>query len=63
MFRTDDPIADHMAYEAEQERWLESLPTCTLCGEPIQQETAVYINGHYYCDDCLEENRVVIGGD
>lgn len=59
--RTDDPIRDHMAWEQEQERQLAHLPKCAECGEPIQQEKAVYIDGHYYCDDCLEDNRILIG--
>lgn len=40
--------------EAEDAKRLESLPKCHNCGEPIQQECAVRIDGHWYCDHCLD---------
>ena len=65
IFRTDDPIADFHRHDAEREDWLESLPMCEECGKHIQQEDAVCIHGHWYCDDCLHDMRedVVEGGD
>lgn len=57
MYRTDDPIADFARWDAEQEEWLEHLPVCEECGEPIQQEFAVCLHGHWYCDDCLDAMR------
>jgi formylmethanofuran dehydrogenase subunit E len=42
---------------------LQRLPKCTECGEPIQQEDAVCINGEYYCDHCLKDLRVSVGDD
>ena len=45
------------AHDREQAIWLDSLPKCSVCGEPIQQERAVYIEGFWYCDDCLEYYR------
>ena len=44
----------YMEHEAEQEKWLESLPKCSICGEPVQQERALYLNGGYICDGCIE---------
>lgn len=45
--------------EREQERWLQSLPVCSLCGEHIQDET--YCNlptiGNV-CNECLRNNTV-----
>ena len=61
-YRTDDPIADHYRYEQEQERALARYPKCAICGEPIAQEEAVLIDGKYYCDECLDESRVVTEG-
>lgn len=61
MFITDDPIADFNRWDAEQERWLKKLPKCKRCGERIQQERAVCIDGGYYCDECLDEMRESIG--
>lgn len=44
-------------HDAEQERQLAKLPLCCLCEEHIQQDMAVCINGEWYCDNCLDENR------
>lgn len=41
-------------HDMEQSRRLERLPVCSYCGEPIQQEDAVCIDGEWFCDDCLE---------
>ena len=45
------------ANERRLEQIIELLPICEECGNPIQQEDAVYIGGAWYCDDCLNENR------
>lgn len=45
------------AYDREQSRKLARLPVCADCGEPIQQEDAVYINEVWLCDDCLDSYR------
>ena len=63
MFWTDDPVADFHRHDAEQTKWLESLPKCAECGEPIQQEDAVCLEGRFYCDECLGTMRRAIGGD
>ena len=57
-FRSDDPVADFNRWDAEQEEKLERLPKCTECGEHIQQERAVCINGDWYCDKCLDDIRL-----
>lgn len=61
MFYTDDPIADFNRYDDEQQRCLERLPRCAECGEHIQQDDAVCMDGHYYCDECLHSMREWIG--
>lgn len=45
------------AHDAEQNRQLERLPRCADCDEPIQDETAYYINGEWICEDCMEAYR------
>ncbi len=55
-FRTDDPVADFHRYDREQDRRLKLLPTCERCGDAIQQEKAVCINGFWFCDECLESH-------
>ena len=54
---TDDPLRDFSRKCEEEEEWLKSLPVCAECGEPIQQEDAVYLNGEWYCDDCIRHMR------
>ncbi len=53
------------AHEEEKEKWLETLPLCARCGDPIQQEMAVYVEvfGAWLCDECLDEcMREVVAG-
>lgn len=54
---TDDPIRDWENKCRADEKWLKSRPVCAECGEPIQQDDAVCINGEWYCDDCLKHMR------
>ena len=57
MFMSDDPLRDYDRYEAEQEKRLSKLPHCADCDEPIQDETAYYINGEWICEDCMDTYR------
>lgn len=45
------------ARDREQNEWLERLPKCAECGQPVQQEMAVRIDGKWYCDSCLDDFR------
>lgn len=45
------------AHDTDQERQLSKLPECADCGEPIQQDTAVYMGGVWYCDSCIDAYR------
>lgn len=56
-YRTDDPIADFHAYDAERQRELDRLPECCECGNPIQNEHCYEVNGEYICPDCMEKNH------
>ncbi|MBQ8528852.1 MAG: hypothetical protein IJ459_03860 [Clostridia bacterium] len=56
-YRTDDPVADFMAYEAEKQRQLDRLPKCCECDEPIQTDACYEINGELICPECLVENH------
>ena len=53
--RTDDPIADFLAHEAEQQRKLDKLPKCVICEEPIVDEYFYNIEGTYICERCLND--------
>ena len=52
-----DNYARWLARERELTAWLNKLPTCERCGQAIQQERAVCIDGFWYCDDCIEFYR------
>lgn len=47
-------------HDHEQNEWLEKRPKCICCGEHIQEDSAVQIQGDYYCDECLDGMRVCI---
>lgn len=57
---TDDPARDFLSYDAEQQSHLDELPKCANCYEPIQQDSAVCIDGKWYCDECLRDFRTAI---
>ena len=52
---TDDPIRDFEKHDAEQERWLQSRPVCSECGEHIQDEELFDIDGDLVCEECLTD--------
>lgn len=54
MFYSDNPVRDAERYQAAQDELLKSLPICADCDEPIQDETAYYINGEWICRRCME---------
>ena len=58
---TDDPLADFLHRDMEEQRWLERLPKCAECDKPIQQEYAVKIDDNWLCDGCLENMRKPVG--
>lgn len=58
MGRTDDPISDHIGYEARRERWLSRRPVCSDCGYPIQGEECYEFDGKLLCSECLRENHL-----
>lgn len=44
-------------HERQAQAELDRLPRCVYCDKPIQQDTAVYINDEYICDECLSDMR------
>lgn len=53
--RTDDPIADFVRYQAEQEEETEKLPKCDNCGEPIMDDYCYDVGGDILCEDCMND--------
>lgn len=45
------------AHEAEQEKLLEKLPECEICGELIQDDFYYEINDAIICESCLNDHH------
>ena len=56
---TNDPVADARRYYAEQEEKLNELPKCSECGEPIQDDSYFEVGGDYYCEECMDNHRIM----
>lgn len=52
---TDDPVADFLRYDREQQRELDKRPKCDICGEPLY-ECGYMIDGELICQECLDDN-------
>ncbi len=52
---TDDPVADFLAHDREQQEWEERLPRCVHCKGPIQDDFYYIIEDEKVCYDCLTE--------
>ena len=55
MYYTDNPIADFMRYDAEQQRKISLLPVCSVCKHHIQDDWCYKIEGNFFCCDCLNK--------
>ena len=53
---TDDPVADYDRHDTQLERELESLPRCSECDNPIQDDYLYCINDELICEKCLKDN-------
>ena len=60
MYRTDDPAADFLRYDAAQEAARERLPRCTECGRLIDDDFAYRIGGEILCEECVENFKVFV---
>lgn len=54
MYYTDNPHADFDSHDREQSEWLDTLPVCCRCGEPIQDEDLYDIDDNLYCEECMK---------
>ena len=44
------------SYDREQNSRAERCPKCSVCGEHITDETALYLHGEWICDSCVDDN-------
>lgn len=49
-----DAFVEH---DAEQQRWLATLPKCVECGDPIQDEVYYEIGNRCWCPSCMDDHR------
>lgn len=42
-------------HDRDQQRWLDSLPKCDHCNEPIQDEDLFDVEGTLYHMECAEQ--------
>lgn len=52
-----DPLEMFERLDRQEAAWRRHRPRCERCREPIVQESAVFIGGEWYCDECLDECR------
>lgn len=52
-----EPYIEYENYCIEQDKLLSKLPVCCECEEHITQDSAVKIDGRWYCDACLKDMR------
>lgn len=54
---TDDPVADHEAYEAELARLEEQVPVCDHCNIPVMEDFCYEVNeDRFICAECLDKH-------
>jgi formylmethanofuran dehydrogenase subunit E len=49
-----------LSHEQQMDRQIAQLPVCADCDNPIQTETAFYINGEWICENCIESYRMEV---
>ena len=52
---SDDPIADFLHHDAEQNRKLNLLPRCSYCDKRIQDDYLYDLDGDIYCEKCMNK--------
>lgn len=52
----DVAMAEFDRTEDEKQKWLESRPICSICGERIQETSALLLDGEWICDRCVMEH-------
>lgn len=57
---SNDPLADFDKWDAEQNKQFANLPVCADCDNPIQDDSAYYINGEWICEDCMDSYKQVV---
>ena len=61
--KMEEAMSDFDVYMADQrdideQKWLESRPICSVCGEHIQEDECYKVDGELICEDCMSDMRV-----
>ena len=56
MYYTNDPHADFLNWDSDNQDYIEKLPECDYCGSKIQDEFLYCINDEIICEDCLNDH-------
>lgn len=57
---SSDPVIDYLHHEMVQEQKLARLPVCSVCGNHIQDDYALFLWGEWICQKCVEENQAYV---
>lgn len=60
MMTFDVATTEFNRVEDEKQKWLESRPICSICGERIQETSALLLDGEWICDRCVREHTTWI---
>lgn len=52
-YYSDDPVRDYERKAQDEDIWLNSLPKCEHCDEPIQDDNYYEIEGCLIHEDCI----------
>ena len=51
-------VAHEERKEREHQEFVKRLPKCSKCGAPIEDDECYKIGGVFFCEECIEENKV-----
>jgi hypothetical protein len=57
---SSDPDKDFLEYDRQAEIKLSKLPVCAVCGEHIQDETALLLWDEWICNKCILKNTAYV---
>lgn len=53
-----EPFEDFAQWEMYQLEWLNGLPRCSICGQPIQDEYYYEMGDELICESCMDDYKV-----
>ena len=53
---SDWMVTTGMAQQLLNDDWAEERPVCSICGDNITDEEALYLEGEWICPQCVRDN-------